>query len=429
MVRARFVAQVSVFAAALAAVFLLSAGAAAADFRLVVPHTIPGSSVANQTPALVFTLTGVGPLTRRADIPAAALDDPSFALFSASGELFIANRHGNAGGGTGSISRFVFDASGNAVPNGTITGNALDSVHGLAFSPTTGELFAADWSTGLISRFVFDAAGNAIANGTIDTGGLVLGVAVSARGELFASDYGALIKRWLIDPLSGAATPNGIIPLPGATNLHGLTFDARGSLFAADAGSGRVFRISFDSEGTPTIDLAFPVDGAPIGVAFSPAGELFVSQHTGGSLVRFLFDASGAPVANGSFDTGVTLGGVAISGGAGASDPGTVLAGIVDTVNGLPPSAFANRNSAHTLTNLLDNAAQHVAAGRFGPAVNVIDSVIHRTDGCASLGNADKNDFIVDCAAQAAVHAQLAILRDQLATLAARPAKGKDKKQ
>ena len=314
-----FIAKLSGFAGMLAAGVMLSVAAAAADYRVAVPHTVPGSGTGSLTPVLLFNLTDTGPLTALPQIPGSALDDPSYALFSASGELFVANRHGNAAGGTGSISRFTFDAGGNAIAGVAITGNALNSVHGLAFSPA-GELFAADWNTGTISRFTFDALGNAVPNGTISTGGLVLGLAVSAGGELFASDYGASVNRWLIDPVNGAATPNGSFVISGAGNLHGLTFDANGNLFAADASSGNVFRVRFDAAGTATVDLAIPVGGAPIGVAFSPAGELFVSQHFAGQLVRFVFDAAGAPVANGSFNTGVNLGGVAVFGaGSGGS--------------------------------------------------------------------------------------------------------------
>ena len=50
-----------------------------------------------------------------------------------------------------------------------ITGNGLDGVHQVAFSPTTGELFAANQGNG-ISRFVFDNAGTPAANGTIGSG-------------------------------------------------------------------------------------------------------------------------------------------------------------------------------------------------------------------------------------------------------------------
>lgn len=61
------------------------------------------------------------------------------------------------GGTSGSVSRFAYTRSTHAftaLPE--ITGNGLDGVHQVAFSPTTGELFAANQNNG-ISRFTFDA--------------------------------------------------------------------------------------------------------------------------------------------------------------------------------------------------------------------------------------------------------------------------------
>jgi formylglycine-generating enzyme required for sulfatase activity len=109
--------------------------------------------------AALVAATGIG---------AGALHDPyGLAYRASSRELFVGNRHGNvaADGVAGSIQRFVYDSGTHTfTANGEITGNGLDGVHQLAFSPDTGELFAANVGSG-ISRFMFDASGAASPNG------------------------------------------------------------------------------------------------------------------------------------------------------------------------------------------------------------------------------------------------------------------------
>jgi hypothetical protein len=236
--------------------------------------------------------------------------DPSYAAFNSQGELFVANRHGNVGGGVGSIARFTIDADWSFAANGSITGNSLEAVVGLAFSPT-GELFAANHWNGTISRFLFDTAGNATPNGTIATGGNQ-GLAFSPNGELFVAN-GSSVERFLFDPVTQEAIPNGYFVTPGSC-LHGLTFSAKGELFVADPCGALVFRFVFDSLGNPVDNgtISPPVD--PIGVAFSSAGELFVTGHYTGGISRFLFDVNGDAVPNG-FTATDHLGGVAILAG------------------------------------------------------------------------------------------------------------------
>ena len=162
--------------ATLALMLVVAAGPALADARymLVTPVTLPGSGGSNPaylTPVLRFEFEGSGPLNPLSSIPAfpaSLVDDPIYAAFNSQGELFVSNRHGNRQG-LGSIARFTFNAAGQFTPNGSITGNSLEAVCGLAFS-STGELFAANHLNGAISRFLFDAIGNPIGNGTIDSG-------------------------------------------------------------------------------------------------------------------------------------------------------------------------------------------------------------------------------------------------------------------
>jgi WD40 repeat protein len=286
-------------------------------YTLLVPASGLAESIlatANTTPGCVgcpgevflFKFEGSNPLNALPSIPADLTSSPVYVAFSPKGELFVSSY-------LGLISRFTFDANGNFTPNGTITGNSLENVHGLAFS-SQGELFAANFSNGTISRFLFDAQGNAIPNGTIAVGGYNQGVAFSPNGELFNTDFSQSVRRFRFDPATGAAIPNGSIFIPEATpghGLHGLAFNAQGELFVAAPDNDRVFRFTFDSNGNPVSNGTITAPGAPLGVAFSSVGELFVSNHSGGGLQRFLFDANGNALFNGyvPFDH---LGGVAI---------------------------------------------------------------------------------------------------------------------
>jgi hypothetical protein len=313
----------------LIAVMLMLAGGPMATARaqppvqsmLVTTATLPfwggpgpapcGTNPAYLTPVLRFAFEGTGPLAPLASIPpcpASSVNDPEAAAFNSHGELFVSNRRGNVAGVPGSIARFMVDSDGNVATNGVITGNSLEAVQGLAFSPT-GELFAANFLNGTISRFRFDGAGNAVPNGTI--GGFVYpeALTVSPQGELFVTHLFTLVSRYLFDPQTGAAIYNGTFTVPG--EIHGLAFNDAGELFISGTFSNTVFRYRFDAAGNAVPSGTMTVPGTPLGLAFSSAGELFVTDHFSGGISRFLFDASGNAYSNGFVRT-QNLGGVAI---------------------------------------------------------------------------------------------------------------------
>lgn len=255
------------------------------------------------TPVLLFELEANGAATSLPSIPAdetTRLSDPLGAVFSASGELFVSNRHGN--NDVGSISRFRLLADGSFAFRGTITGNGLAGVHDLAFSPS-GELFAANRSSGVISRFLFDEAGNALANGTISTGvgpNRLLGLAFSADGELFANTYDA-IHRYVFGG-GGEASAVGVFSIPGENGLQFVEFGPNNELFVpTDRGSeGRIYRYRLADDRTLVANgVIFIPGGSAAGVAFTPNGEMFVTSATG-AMQRFLFDADGEATPNGT---------------------------------------------------------------------------------------------------------------------------------
>jgi hypothetical protein len=109
-----------------------------------------------------YLFDGSGNATPNGVITGGGLDNPHDIVFSPWGEIFVANA-GN------SISRFTLDGAGNASSNGQITGNDLNGPLGLDFSPW-GELFAANhFGSGGVSRWTFDASHNAIPNGSFST--------------------------------------------------------------------------------------------------------------------------------------------------------------------------------------------------------------------------------------------------------------------
>jgi hypothetical protein len=138
-----------------------------------------------------------------------------------------------------------------------------------------------------------------------------MGLAFSASGELFVTHSDSMVTRYLFHPTTGAEIPNGSFVVPGASGLHGLTFNSQGELFIGDIHTNQVFRYLFDISGSAISNATIFTPGGPIGVAFSSEGELFVSLHFSGGILRFLFDSSGNATANG-FEPTTQLGGLAV---------------------------------------------------------------------------------------------------------------------
>ena len=78
---------------------------------------------------------------------------------------------------------------------------------------------------------------------------------------------------------------------------------------------------------------------------------------------------------------------------------------IIDIVNAQPKSVFKNRNMANALTNKLNAVLKMIDAGDYSLArEKLVDDVMKRTDGCATSGMPDKNDWIEDCESQESVY-------------------------
>ena len=259
----------------------------AQTFQLVLCDTPVGSG--SFQPIERFLVGGTnGTLTTIPSIAASYTNDPTFPAFNHQYELFVSNRHGH--NGQGSVSRFEFDTTfGSFTPHGTITGNSLNDCVQLAFNPNDGELFVGNFANGLVSRFQFDAQGNALPNGTVampDTSN-TLGVAFrTADQQLFVSSY-QFVRRFARQP-NGTYSHLGNITIPGATLIHGLSF--RGDeLFVCDIQTNAVHRFLFDANGAPVANGSVPTASA-ISCAFSPdAQEMFVGRHYTGGFQRLVY--------------------------------------------------------------------------------------------------------------------------------------------
>lgn len=172
---------------------------------------------------LRFRFDAAGDATFNGSINAGLdLAAPRSAAFSRSGELFVSQCCESR-----AINRYLLNAAGQAIPNGSITGGGLNNPHEIAFSDS-GELFVANAGGDTISRFTFDSAGNASFHGLITAPTLhgPIAFGFSPWGELFVANVSAPggVSRFTFNSL-GAAIPNGFIPTP--TPVLDVQFPAR----------------------------------------------------------------------------------------------------------------------------------------------------------------------------------------------------------
>lgn len=78
----------------------------------------------------------------------------------------------------------------------------------------------------------------------------------------------------------------------------------------------------------------------------------------------------------------------------------------ITTINGLSPEVFKNPNMRNALTNKINAVLQLIDQGLYLDAIDKLENdILKKTDGCATVGAPDKNDWIKDCATQAQVYA------------------------
>jgi len=92
---------------------------------------------------------------------------------------------------------------------------------------------------------------------------------------------------------------------------------------------------------------------------------------------------------------------------------------LTQTVGALPPAVFKNKTLGNALINKLQAVINQIDAGNYtGALAKLRDDVIPKTDGCATGGVPDANDWITDCETQGQVYPYLMDLAGHLAELA-----------
>jgi hypothetical protein len=78
-----------------------------------------------------------------------------------------------------------------------------------------------------------------------------------------------------------------------------------------------------------------------------------------------------------------------------------VLNQTIDTINGLESGVFTNPNLQTPLTNKINEVLEKIEQGLYQEALDKLEhDILAKTDGCANSDGPDRNDWIVDCAAQ-----------------------------
>jgi len=263
--------------------------ATAQSYQIIVAETPVGAG--GGQPVRRYLLTEpFAPESRLDDIPGMAVDDPVSVAFRTPLQCFVANRSAHDGGGSVSVFNFSPDLT-TFTAAGTLTGNGLTDTAQLAFNPVDGELFVTNFQSGILSRFRFDAGGNAIPNGTITMpdGNPQLGVAIRpADQQLFVSSYTSI--RRFARGAGGSYTHTATFGT-GTSVIHFMRFKGD-ELYVCDISSNTIFRYRFDASGAPVLYKArtFPT---PIDVAFSPDDqEMYVSSHFGAGLNRYRYNSA-----------------------------------------------------------------------------------------------------------------------------------------
>lgn len=82
-----------------------------------------------------------------------------------------------------------------------------------------------------------------------------------------------------------------------------------------------------------------------------------------------------------------------------------VLINATSVINSLDPGVFKNSNLVNALTNKINAVLAMIDQGLYQEALDKLQNdILGKTDGCATSGSPDKNDWITDCGAQSQVY-------------------------
>ena len=155
-------------------------------------------------------------------------------------------------------------------------------------------------------------------------------------------------------------------------------------------------------------------DGDPLTYKWSltsvPSGSQAVISNPTAQIASFVPDLPGTFVAQLIVNDGIV-----------DSTPATVQIQVVtlqtaviqniqslqNVVASLAPGAFKNRSMKNSLQNNLNAVIASVDSGNYSNALGQLQSVLGKTDGCASSGAPDKDDWINNCPDQSKVYTPL----------------------
>ncbi|MDO8586726.1 MAG: PKD domain-containing protein [Armatimonadota bacterium] len=139
-----------------------------------------------------------------------------------------------------------------------------------------------------------------------------------------------------------------------------------------------------------------------------PAGSSATLANASSSTASFITDEAGAYVVSlvvndGLIDSDSSNVTIVATGGTGSIL--SALAQAIYAINHLPPDSFKNDTMANTLTNKINAAIQMIDQGLYADALDKLQNdIVAKTDGCATAGSPDKNDWITNCTAQGQVY-------------------------
>jgi len=277
---------------------------------------------------------------------------------------------------------------------------------------------------------------------------IVIGTTVCLDGsQSFDPDGDPIAFQWSFDAvpagstafLSGADTdtPCFVADVHGDYRLRLVVTDSFGASSApdtvmvgftnikpvADAGTG----------GSVLVGETVPLDGSdsadangdPLTFRWTfgsvPAGSLAAIADPGAAVTSFVPDV-----------TGTYLVQLVVNDGFVDSDPATLqieavrlltqvlqdLQTLQSTIAALSPWVFKHANMQKTLVNKLNAVMGNIEAGAYQDALGQLaHDILGKTDGCASAGMPDPNDWVKDCAVQQVLYPALLDSIDQVRVL------------